>query len=297
VQPKIIRDAYRCSTVPVDDPTGIGAAVTALCARLLREQSRMVDNMVVLSAEGLATTVQRRKRHPAGTKKPYLDHVANPISALLGGLPCTVVLRPEPEMPGWHRARCDGHNCHRHGLPSVCEMTVYNGLLTLADVSPDWHVDVHMGSRDADCPAGPCLGMLIAPTRRDRFGATPTDRANGADIGIAGPVAPGGEAALEVEEGPVAMEASTCPLNESQDPAAERYTYARLHAAAKSLIAMTDGDAADSKYVYEWFERGVEGLRRRREPAASGRPGGSEQQSEVDTGDCTDCTKLGGRRV
>lgn len=256
----------------------------------------MVEDIEVLSVDGLRTTVQRRKRRLAADPKPYLDYNANPTSARLGELPCTVVLRPEPNNHGSYRARCDGHNCHRHGLPSVCEMTVYNGPLTLADVSPAWHKGVHMGNRDADCPGGPYLGMLIGPTRKDRFGATPADRAAGTDLGVV-LVATGDDQIHEVEGDANDDDDAASEMDEAEDPPEERYPYARLHAAAKSLIAMTDGNAADSKFVHEWFERGVEALRRRRELAAGPRPGGSTQEAQVSTDNSTTCTKLGsGRR-
>ena len=256
----------------------------------------MAEAIGVVSADGLRTTVQRRKRRLAAAPKPCLDYNANPASARLGELQCTVVLRPDPNSPpGFFRALCGGHNCHRHGIPSPCEMTVYNGPLTLDDVSPSWHKGVHMGNRDANYPVGPCLGMLIGPTRKDRFGATPADRAAGTDLGVVDVAVTGDDQVDEVGVGADDDEEAS-EMDEAEDPPEERHPYARLHAAAKSLIAMTDGNAADSKFVHEWFERGVEALRRRRELAAGPRPSGSMQEAQVSTDDSTTCTKLGSGR-
>ena len=159
---QILRDSYKSHTTPVSDTTGIGEDITATCATLLQQQCRAAKRLVVLSADEGQIVVRRCKRRGPATK-PYLDYAANPYSAQLGELPCSVVLTPVPDRAGWHRARCNGHNCHRFGLPSPCELHVYNGSLVVADVGPAWLKEVHMGHRDRSYPSGVYPGMLIGP--------------------------------------------------------------------------------------------------------------------------------------
>ena len=293
---QVLRDVHKTHTTPVNDTTGIGADITATCATLLRQQCCAADLMVVLSADAGQTVVRRRKRRGSPTK-PCLDYDANPHSAQLGELPCSVVLTAVPGKTGWHRARCNGHNCHRFGLPSPCELHVYNGPLVLADVSPVWLKEVHMGSRDRSCPSEVYAGMLIGPGRRDRFGLTAADRqvqANlDAAVAVVGKVAAGtpwisDDTDMEPED--------TTAHVVVEDPGTlpNRHPYQRLHSVAKSLIAMADGNPVESKFVFDWLESGIEALRGRRAAAAVLQTGGSAQEAAVSTTGSTTCTKLGG---
>jgi hypothetical protein len=281
--------------VPTQDLSGIGAMVTAQCAKQLRNKCVDARRRRLTSAVGLTTVVAWTRFPRASDKgKPWHNY---PASSTLGREDCEITLVPDGAQ--W-RAVCSGHNCGRDLLPCSGLLCLYPGKLHLDDVHPRWRLkDLANVIDEVTQVSHAYRGLAVSAERKDCMGATPSQRvAYRGDLWAAAKTlsAPAGEpdpSSDESDEEHTEMELADLPADRANGVTPT--THLELTTTADTFVRMASRNPTLRQIGVEYLLIGIERLRQTTEqPHDSGSPC-TRQTRDHTTGRTSASVRLGSR--